>query len=69
MKAESGRLRGFLILGAFIFLFILLVEGPSGLYPHPFFTPLEDMPRRLPLSIAAGLIGGLIYALSLKKKP
>jgi hypothetical protein len=67
MKNEPSRLRGFLIFGGFVFLLTLFVEGSSRLYTHPFFTPMDDIPRRLPFSIVAGVVVGLIYAFTLKK--
>jgi hypothetical protein len=69
MKGGPRKIRGFFLFGGFVFLLTLFVEGRSRLYPHPFFTPLDDIPRRLPFSIVAGVICGLIYAIFLKKKP
>jgi len=69
MKGEPGRIRGFFLFGGFVFLLTFFVEGRSRLYPHPFFTPLDDAQGRLPFSMVAGVICGLIYAILLKKKP
>ena len=68
IKHSISRLRRFLIAGSVVFLFTLFVEGPWQLYPHPFFTPLDDLPRRLPLAVAVGVTVGLIYAAILKRK-
>jgi len=63
MKNARSRLTDFLIFGGAVFLLTLFVNGPSRLYPHPFFTPLDDIPRRLPFSLGVGVIVGLIYSL------
>jgi hypothetical protein len=69
MKNGPSRIRGFFLFGGFVFLLQLFVEGPSRLYTHPFFTPMDDISRRLPSSLVAGVIVGLIYAVTLKKNP
>jgi len=68
MRKEPGKLRIFLLVGGFVFLLTLFVEGSSRRYPHPFFTPLVDIQtNKLPFSITAGVIAGLYFAL--KKRP
>jgi hypothetical protein len=63
MKRQFSRLRGFILFGGFVFLLTLFFNGSriasrTGL----FFTPTDEIPSRLPFSIVAGLICGLLYA-------
>jgi hypothetical protein len=68
MKKEPSRIRGFFLFGGFVFVLTLFVNGFSRLYPRPFFVPIDELRGRLPFSIIAGVICGLIYVVFSKGK-
>jgi hypothetical protein len=65
MKHGRSKTRSFILFGGFVFLLMLSVNscvsfrGPN---PDHFFTTIDEIPRRLPFSIVAGVICGLLYA-------
>jgi hypothetical protein len=69
MNTEPSRFRGFIIFGGFVFLLTLFVSGFSRTRTVPFFVPADEIPHRLPFSIVAGVVFGLIYAVILRKRP
>jgi hypothetical protein len=63
MKRGFSRIRGFFIFGGFVFLLTLFTNGMrTASRTGHFFTTMDEIPRRLPFSIIAGVIVGLLYA-------
>ena len=63
MKRKFSRIRGFFIFGGFVFLLTLFLNGAMTMSrTGHFFTPTYELSNRLPFSIVAGLICGLLYA-------
>jgi len=64
-KRGPSRIRSFILFGGFVFLLTLLFNplfsyrGPD---PDHFFVRTDEIQGRLPFSIFAGVIFGLLYA-------
>jgi hypothetical protein len=68
MKRRYGRIQAFFLFGGFVFLLTLFLHGFSRGYPSDhFFYTTDEIKNRLPFSIIAGVICGLVYAFLGKK--
>jgi hypothetical protein len=70
-ERRRGWTRGALLFGTFVFLLTLFINGPSrtASTSRPFFVPGRLITRRLPFSIAAGVVCGLFHLYYTKRTP